>query len=331
MYVSPQDLKGSSMATGILALDRLLRLGVSNAGLAGSRMEDGEAIETYRVLRDRQRSDRASDRANVGALSYPTHHRLLTAREEVVLAERARAGDPAARQAMMEANIRLVMSVARRYSCKTLTFDDLVQEGILGLLEAINKFDGGRGNRFSTYATYWIRQAIVRAIEKQDRIIRLPVYGCDAVRKAERAERALSEALGRPPTPEEIAKETGLPVRLIRNIAQYGQDPLSLDVLVGDSEDAVFADLVVDADAVDPADTALSAMDRETLLREVGALEERERWVIQQRFGLFDGQAHTLKEIADQLKMSREGVRHVQLRALRKLRDAMVCAGALPA
>jgi RNA polymerase primary sigma factor len=262
---------------------------------------------------------------------YKADGPLLTVREEIDLTKRIRGGDERCRERMIEANLRLVVSIARHYNCRGMTFEDVVQEGILGLMSAINKFDPDKGFRFSTYATYWIRQAIVRAIEKQDRIIRLPVYGCDAVRKAERAERALSEALGRPPTPEEIAKETGLPVRLIRNIAQYGQDPLSLDVLVGDSEDTVFADLVVDTDAIDPSETALSAMDRETLLREVSALEDRERWVIQQRFGLFDGQAHTLKEIADQLKMSREGVRHVQLRALRKLRDAMVCAGALPA
>jgi RNA polymerase primary sigma factor len=270
-----------------------------------------------------------SPRDLAGSLAYPTHHRLLNAREEVILAALARQGDPAARQAMMEANIRLVMSVARRYTCKSLTFEDLVQEGILGLLEAINKFDGSLGNRFSTYATYWIRQAIVRAIEKQDRLIRLPVYGCDAVRKVERAERSLAETLGRPPTPEEVARETSLPVRLVKNIAQYGQDPLSLDVLVGDSEDTVFADLVVDNDAIDPSETALGGMEREALLEQVGCLEPRERWVIQQRFGLFDGQVHTLKEIAEQLKMSREGVRHVQLRALRKLRDAL--SGALPA
>jgi len=273
----------------------------------------------------------ARERHSQGGLSYATHHRLLTAREEIILARRARAGDPAARRAMMEANIRLVMSIARRYTCKSLTFEDLVQEGIIGLLEAINKFDGDRGNRFSTYATYWIRQAIVRAIEKQDRIIRLPVYGCDAVRKVERAEKALTESLGRPPTPEEVARETSLPVRLVKNIAQYSQDPLSLDVLVGDSEDTLFADLVVDSDAVDPADTALGGMEREALLQQVRHLEPRERWVIQQRFGLFDGRVHTLKEIADQLKMSREGVRHVQLRALRKLRDALGGAGPLPA
>jgi len=262
-------------------------------------------------------------RSGVGTLTYPTRHRLLTAREEVILAAQARTGCLAARQAMMEANIRLVMSIARRYTCKSLTFEDLVQEGILGLLEAINKFDGDLGNRFSTYATYWIRQAIVRAIEKQDRIIRLPVYGCDAVRKAERAEKALSESLGRPPTPEEIARETGLPVRLIKNLALYSQDPLSLDVLVGDSEDTLFADLVMDHDATDPAETALSTLERDKLLQQVGVLEPREQWIISKRFGLGDGRVHTLKEIAEQLQMSREGVRHVQIRALRKLRDAL--------
>ncbi len=273
----------------------------------------------------------ASRGSDVGSFAYSTHHRLLSAREEVILAARARQGDRAARQAMMEANIRLVMSIARRYTCKSLTFEDLVQEGILGLLEAINKFDGDLGNRFSTYATYWIRQAIVRAIEKQDRVIRLPVYGCDAVRKVERAERALSESLNRQPTAEEIARETGLPVRLVKNIAQYGQDPLSLDVLVGDSEDTLFADLVVDNDAVDPADTALVQMERTVLLESVHCLDAREQWVIEKRFGLFDGRVYTLKEIADQLKMSREGVRHVQLRALRKLKDALGSAGILPA
>jgi len=267
----------------------------------------------------------------VQSLTYQTRHRLLNAREEKLLAAKARTGNLAARQAMMEANIRLVMSIARRYTCKTLTFEDLVQEGILGLLEAINKFDGELGNRFSTYATYWIRQAIVRAIEKQDRVIRLPVYGCDAVRKVERSERALTESLGRQPTPEEIAKDTGLPVRLVKNIAMYGQDPLSLDVLVGDSEDTIFADLGVVAEAVDPADTALVGMEREYLLLQVEHLDPREQQVIVKRFGLTDGKVYTLKEIADQLEMSREGVRHVQLRALRKLRDALGSASALPA
>lgn len=315
------------MANRVSMIDKLWRK---------DRKDSGDGEESFAEVSGRDfgsagRGSASSSARDVAAsaMAYPTHHRLLTAREEVILAGRARTGDVAARQAMMEANIRLVMSIARRYTCKSLTFEDLVQEGTLGLLEAINKFDGNLGNRFSTYATYWIRQAIVRAIEKQDRIIRLPVYGCDAVRKVERAERSLSELLNRTPTPEEVARETGLPVRLVKNIAKYGQDPLSLDVLVGDSEDTVFGDLVVDGDAVDPADTALSGMEREALLREVQYLEPREQLVIQKRFGLLDGRVHTLKEIADQLKMSREGVRHVQIRALRKLRDALVGAGVL--
>ncbi|MBI3911872.1 MAG: sigma-70 family RNA polymerase sigma factor [Armatimonadetes bacterium] len=281
------------------------------------------------VLGADQDVERPTQRS-VEALTYPTRRRLLTAREEVDLADRARRGDPRARQVMMEANIRLVMSIARRYTCKSLTFEDLVQEGIIGLLEAINKFDGGRGNRFSTYATYWIRQAIVRAIEKQDRMIRLPVYGCDAARRVERSQSFLSETLGRQASPEEVAEDTGLPVRLVKNVAQHAQDPLSLDVLVGDSEDTVFADLVVDEDATDPEYTALQAIDREALLTQVQALEPREQWVIEKRFGLIDGRIHTLKEIAEQLKMSREGVRHVQLRALRKLKDALDVLGRRP-
>lgn len=295
----------------------------------GGKPEAAPGERRYRQEGDGE-ARRATPRAG-DSLAYPTRRRLLTAREEVELADRARQGDLAARQLMMESNIRLVMSIARRYTCKSLTFEDLVQEGIIGLLEAINKFDGGRGNRFSTYATYWIRQAIVRAIEKQDRLIRLPVYGCDAARRVERSQAALSEALGRPASPEEVAEDTGLPLRLVKNVAQHGQDPLSLDVLVGDSEDTVFADLVVDEDATDPEDTAMLAMEREALLAQVRALEPREQWVIGKRFGLFDGRIHTLKEIAEQLKMSREGVRHVQLRALRKLKEALVAVEAAAA
>jgi RNA polymerase primary sigma factor len=290
--------------------------------LRGRKRREAPGLELLGEDTERRRERVARDGA-----AYPTHRRLLSAPEEARLATRARAGELEARQQMMEANIRLVMSIARRYTCKSLTFDDLVQEGILGLLEAIDKFEVARGNRFSTYATYWIRQAIVRAIEKQDRIIRLPVYGCDAARRIERTQASLSEHLGRPASPEEVAKETGLPVRLVKTVGQHSQDPLSLDVLVGDSDETHFADLVRDVDALDPEDTALDSMDRETLMEQVEALPERERWVIGKRFGLFDGQMHTLKEIAEQLEMSREGVRHVQLRALRKLKAALAGQG----
>jgi RNA polymerase primary sigma factor len=295
------------------------------AGEKGRVRRPTEGLGSVRRAADKRTrpGTRHEGRAPIEGSGYPTHRRLLTAEEEVALATRARAGDGDARRMMMEANIRLVMSIARRYTCKSMTFDDLVQEGILGLLEAINKFEVARGNRFSTYATYWIRQAIVRAIEKQDRMIRLPVYGCDAARRIERTHVSMAETLGRSPSEEEVAAETGLPLRLVRTVRQYGQDPLSLDVLVGDSDETVFADLVVDTDASDPADTALDTMDREQLLRQIRTLDPREKWVIEQRFGLSDGQMHTLKEIAEQLKMSREGVRHVQLRALRKLKDAL--------
>jgi RNA polymerase primary sigma factor len=254
--------------------------------------------------------------SKVPPLNYPIALRLLKAAEETELAARARRGDMEARQAMMEANIRLVMSIARRYSCKSLSFEDLVQEGIIGLLEAINKFDGDRGNRFSTYATYWIRQSIVRAI-------RLPVYGCDAARKLERAQRTFADRQGRQPTHEELAQETGFPLRLVKALQQLGPDPLSLDAMVGVGEDTSFGELMSDERAVSPEQRALHALDREALLDKVKTLEPKEQIVIEKRFGLFDGRIHTLKEIAEQLKMSREGVRHVQTRALRKLRLAI--------
>jgi RNA polymerase primary sigma factor len=261
--------------------------------------------------------------SKVPPLNYPIALRLLRPAEETELAARARRGDMQARQAMMEANIRLVMSIARRYSCKSLSFEDLVQEGIIGLLEAINKFDGDRGNRFSTYATYWIRQSIVRAIEKQDRLIRLPVYGCDAARKLERAQRTFLDRQGRQPTQEELAVETGFPQRLVKALQQLGPEPLSLDAMVGAGEDTSFGELMSDDTAASPEQRALHALDREALLAKVRTLEPKEQLVIEKRFGLFDGRIHTLKEIAEQLKMSREGVRHVQTRALRKLRLAI--------
>src|SRR5207248_3511670 len=241
----------------------------------GTNVWPTDEIEDENTLASEEEPEPAGDTAwaaetpsgsKMPPLNYPIALRLLRPQEETELAERARRGDLKARQAMMEANIRLVMSIARRYTCKSLSFEDLVQEGIIGLLEAINKFDGDRGNRFSTYATYWIRQAIVRAIEKQDRLIRLPVYGCDAARKLERAEKSLGERLGRPPTTEELARETGFAQRLIAALVLLGQDPLSLDAMVGADEDTAFGELMRDAEAIDPEDGALRALDRAELL-----------------------------------------------------------------
>jgi RNA polymerase primary sigma factor len=294
--------------------------------------EESEAFAGSDVrLASEERAARRVRRAPLPAASYPVALPLLRADEEIDLAARARQGDAHARQRMVEANIRLVMSIARRYTCKSLSFDDLVQEGIIGLLEAINKFDGERGNRFSTYATYWIRQSIVRAIEKQDRMIRLPVYGCDAARKLDRSQRALSERLGRTPSAEELSQETGFPLRLVRALSQFGQEPLSLDAMVGAAEDTSFGELMSDQDAQSPEESALNAIDRAELLDRVRTLEPKEQWVIEKRFGLFDGRIHTLKEVAEQLKMSREGVRHVQTRALRKLRGMVIGRETVPA
>jgi len=255
--------------------------------------------------------------------SYSTSTPLLRPDEELIIAARAQQGDERARQRMVDANIRLVFSIAGRYTCRSMSFDDLVQEGVIGLLQAINKFDGERGNRFSTYATWWIRQAITRAIEKQDRMIRLPVYGCEVARKLEQSQRSLTERLGRSPSDEELSQESGYPVRLVQTLAQTSQEPLSLDFIVGDTESTSFGELLCDENAEDPQKRALRVSDRDVLLAKVRALEPREQWVIEKRFGLLDGRIHTLREIGEQLSMSRENVRHIQIRALRKLRDML--------
>lgn len=245
---------------------------------------------------------------------------LLTAGEEQLLIRQAQEGDPRARQRMMEANVRLVISIARRYTCTGLAFEDLVQEGVIGLLQAIDKFDVVRGTRFSTYATYWIRQTIARAIEKQDRLIRLPISGGDSTRRLERAQIALLEQLGRPPTPEELAQETGLSVRMVQTLAKVSHPPASLDAFVGDEADTTLGELLADASVQDMEACAIGELDRTLLLAKVRALEPKERWVIEQRFGLLDGRPRTLREVAEQLTMSREGVRHVQVRGLKRLR-----------
>jgi len=254
---------------------------------------------------------------------YKADGPLLTVTEEIELTERIRRGDERARERMIEANLRLVVSIARHYNCRGMTFEDVVQEGILGLMSAINKFDPTKGFRFSTYATYWIRQAIVRAIEKQSRMIRLPTYAYHAVGKLERSSMQLSDKLGRQPTSEELASETTLSVSTVNALLQSIQEPVSLDVLLGEAEDYTLGDLQLDAEAQDPEDHALQAADRENLTRILGVLKPKERTVIENRYGLRDGRVRSLKELAQELNMSREGIRHIETRALRKLRHAV--------
>jgi RNA polymerase primary sigma factor len=254
---------------------------------------------------------------------YKADGPLLTVHEEIDLTERIRGGDERARERMIEANLRLVVSIARHYNCRGMSFEDVVQEGILGLMAAINKFDPTKGFRFSTYATYWIRQAIVRAIEKQSRMIRLPTYAYHAVGKLERSQMTLADRLGRQPTSEELAHETTLSVSTVNALLQSIQEPVSLDVLLGEAEDYTLGDLQLDADAADPEERALQASDRENLVRILEVLKPKERAVIENRYGLRDGRVHSLKELAEELNMSREGIRHIETRALRKLRHAV--------
>jgi RNA polymerase primary sigma factor len=254
---------------------------------------------------------------------FPMARTLLTRHEELDLAVRAQGGCERSRDRMVEANIRLVVSVARRYTCRSMTLEDLVQEGIIGLFEAIQKFDTGMGYKFSTYATYWIRQAIVRAIEKQDRMIRLPAYGCNAERKVSQAYVNLKKILGRDATIAEIAEATGLSQRLVEALRVMGPEPMSLDAMVGEDADTPLGDLLIDEEACEPEDDCIRQADSDILLAVLEKLPERERMVIKRRFGIgYEGIA-SLREIANDLKMSREGVRHMQNRTLKRLRKML--------
>jgi RNA polymerase primary sigma factor len=252
-----------------------------------------------------------------------TETRLLTADEEVVLAQRVAQGDLDAKQRMIEANLRLVISIAKRYRCKSMAFEDLVQEGIIGLMAAVTRYDPQKGYRFSTYATHWIRQAIGRAIDNQGRMIRLPSHVSDAVRKLERCRMVLSRRLGRQPTVEELAEEAKLPAKKVSVLLQSAQEPLSLDALLGEGEETPLGDLLLDLQAPDPENSTIRARNREALEDILQVLRPRERRVIEKRFGFTDGRVYSLQEVGDQLKMSREGVRQIEVRALKKLKQAV--------
>lgn len=248
--------------------------------------------------------------------------RLLRPQEEQELAEQVREGCQQARRRMVEANLRLVVSIARRYRCRGLSFEDLVQEGILGLMAAIQRFDPAKGYRFSTYATHWIRQAIGRAIDNHGRLIRLPSHVSDSLRKLERARVLMARRLGRQPTAAELAEETGLPPAKVQRVLQAAQEPLSLDALLGDAEETSLAEMLLDTSAPDPEQQALRGRHRESLERLLHRLQARERQVIEHRYGFRDGRVYSLQEVGELLQMSREGVRQIEVRALRKLKHA---------
>lgn len=245
---------------------------------------------------------------------------LLSAEEEIDLARRMSEGDESAKKRLAEANLRLVVSIAKRYVGRGMLFLDLIQEGNLGLIKAVEKFDYQKGFKFSTYATWWIRQAITRAIADQARTIRIPVHMVETINKLIRVSRQLLQELGREPLPEEIAKELDMPVDRVREILKISQEPVSLETPIGEEEDSHLGDFIQDDNVPVPAEVAAATLLKEQLNEVLDTLTDREQKVLRLRFGMNDGRARTLEEVGKEFDVTRERIRQIEAKALRKLR-----------